>query len=118
MAKKRVTEGASTVSSENSGAAATAKKHHTARTTSAAATTPRKRSKPVVEAGAGNDATNNASISNLADAVARPVSADAEAIARLAYSYWLERGCQGGNQEEDWLRAEAELKARLAVAAR
>jgi hypothetical protein len=36
----------------------------------------------------------------------------------LAYSYWLERGCQGGNHEEDWLRAEAELQARLAVAAR
>jgi len=30
-------------------------------------------------------------------------------IARLAYSYWEARGCQGGSPEEDWLRAEREL---------
>jgi len=34
-------------------------------------------------------------------------------IARLAYSYWEERGCQGGSSEEDWLRAEQELRARM-----
>lgn len=36
-----------------------------------------------------------------------------EAIARLAYSHWLER--QNGNEgsaEEDWLRAERELRER------
>jgi hypothetical protein len=32
-----------------------------------------------------------------------------EEIARLAYSYWEARGCQGGSPEEDWLRAEREL---------
>ena len=32
-----------------------------------------------------------------------------EEIARLAYSYWVARGYQGGSQEEDWLRAEREL---------
>src|SRR5690349_10629670 len=31
-------------------------------------------------------------------------------IARLAYSYWEARGCQGGCPEEDWLRAEDELR--------
>ena len=31
-----------------------------------------------------------------------------EAIAKLAYSYWEERGCQDGNPDEDWARAEAE----------
>jgi hypothetical protein len=31
-------------------------------------------------------------------------------IAQLAYSYWLARGCQGGSAEEDWLRAEQELR--------
>ena len=30
-------------------------------------------------------------------------------IAALAYSYWADRGCQGGSPEEDWLRAEQEL---------
>ena len=33
-------------------------------------------------------------------------------IAALAYSYWEERGYQTGSPEEDWLRAEAELRAR------
>lgn len=33
-------------------------------------------------------------------------------IARLAYSYWQSRGGKGGSPEEDWLRAEAELRAR------
>jgi len=35
-----------------------------------------------------------------------------EQIARLAYAYWQNRGCPDGSPEEDWLRAEAELKAR------
>lgn len=35
-----------------------------------------------------------------------------EEIARLAYSYWKERGCQGGSPEEDWFRAEQELRSR------
>ncbi|MGD1074173.1 MAG: DUF2934 domain-containing protein [Bryobacteraceae bacterium] len=35
-----------------------------------------------------------------------------EEIAKLAYLYWEARGCQGGSQEEDWLRAERELLSR------
>jgi hypothetical protein len=34
-----------------------------------------------------------------------------EAIAKLAYSYWEARGYQGGSSEEDWIRAETELRA-------
>jgi hypothetical protein len=34
-----------------------------------------------------------------------------EEVARLAYSYWESRGCAGGSPEEDWLRAEEELRA-------
>ena len=33
-----------------------------------------------------------------------------EQIASLAYSYWEARGFQGGSPEQDWLRAEQELK--------
>jgi len=40
-----------------------------------------------------------------------------EQIAQLAYSYWEARGCQGGSSEEDWLRAEDELRANRAAAA-
>ena len=41
-----------------------------------------------------------------------PIAAEPshEEIARLAYSYWEARGCQGGSSEEDWLRAEREIR--------
>ena len=42
-----------------------------------------------------------------------PVVSHAE-IAILAYSFWEARDGQGGSPEEDWLRAEQELKARRA----
>ena len=41
---------------------------------------------------------------------------DQEAIARLAYSYWEDRGCQNGSPDEDWFRAEAEIRSRFAPA--
>jgi hypothetical protein len=34
-----------------------------------------------------------------------------EDIALLAHSYWQARGCQGGSPDEDWLRAEQQLRA-------
>ncbi len=41
---------------------------------------------------------------------------DHESIARLAYDYWLTRGCADGLAQQDWLRAEHDLLAlRLAV---
>lgn len=33
-------------------------------------------------------------------------------IASLAHSYWEARGCPGGSAEEDWRRAEEDLKSR------
>lgn len=47
---------------------------------------------------------------------ADPAALDQEEIARLAHSYWEARGCQGGSPEDDWLRAERELKAMRAAA--
>jgi len=35
-----------------------------------------------------------------------------EEIAELAFLYWEARGYQGGSPEEDWLRAELELRTR------
>ena len=47
-----------------------------------------------------------------------PVSAEEhEEIARLAYSYWHARGCPIGSPEEDWYRAENELRKMIAAAA-
>ena len=40
-----------------------------------------------------------------------------EAIARLAYFYWEERGCPNDSPDENWFRAEAELRNQLAAAA-
>lgn len=45
---------------------------------------------------------------------AASVAFSTEEIARLAYSYWEQRGYQGGSPESDWLRAEQELKTRAA----
>ena len=42
---------------------------------------------------------------------------DREAVARLAYSYWEARGFIGGSPEEDWLRAEREVRETLAASA-
>lgn len=36
---------------------------------------------------------------------------DREEIARLAYSCWEARGGDGGSPEDDWFRAERELRA-------
>jgi hypothetical protein len=41
----------------------------------------------------------------------RNVEIEPEEIARLAYWYWEARGSQGGSPEEDWLRAERQLRA-------
>lgn len=42
---------------------------------------------------------------------------DREAVARLAYSFWEARGFTGGSPEEDWLRAERELRQMQAITA-
>ena len=34
-----------------------------------------------------------------------------EAIEKLAYQYWLNRGCPSGSAEEDWYQAERALLA-------
>ncbi len=40
------------------------------------------------------------------------VTPSQEAIAAVAFSYWQERARRGGSAEEDWLRAEQELKGK------
>jgi hypothetical protein len=44
-----------------------------------------------------------------------PAASFQEAVARLAYSYFVARGSQGGSPEEDWLRAEQELRAAYTI---
>jgi hypothetical protein len=40
-----------------------------------------------------------------------------EQTAALAYSYWEARGCPEGSSEEDWYRAESDLRKPAAKAA-
>jgi hypothetical protein len=42
---------------------------------------------------------------------------DQEVTALLAYFYWEARGCPHDSPHEDWFRAEAELRNRIAAAA-
>jgi hypothetical protein len=35
-------------------------------------------------------------------------------VAALAYQKWLKKGCKHGNDKQDWLEAELEVKAELA----
>jgi hypothetical protein len=42
--------------------------------------------------------------------VTQELLVDRDAIARVAYSYWEARGFIGGSPEEDWLRAEREVR--------
>jgi hypothetical protein len=37
----------------------------------------------------------------------------AEKIAMLAYQKWMKGGCKHGNDQKDWMEAEAELKAEM-----
>jgi predicted RNase H-like nuclease (RuvC/YqgF family) len=39
------------------------------------------------------------------------VAISTEQVAELAHKYWAERGYTDGGQEQDWLRAEQELRA-------
>jgi hypothetical protein len=50
--------------------------------------------------------TRRQMVDNLKDSVEPP---SREAIEKLAYQYWVERGCPLGSPEQDWLRAECDL---------
>jgi len=71
-----------------------------------------KRTAPAVDAGVDGAVTPVAQTLPVPETT--PVPPSQEQIACLAYSYWVERGYQGGSPEEDWLRAEKELLAVVA----
>ena len=61
--------------------------------------------------------SSTSEISSPASARATEPVIDREAVALLAYSYWEARGFTGGSPEEDWLKAERELRTVLAASA-
>ena len=73
---------------------------------------PAKRAKAAVEPSSSIDTTAITYSEEVVTSTKSVVSSDE--IAKLAYSYWESRGYQGGSPEDDWMRAEQELTARLA----
>lgn len=97
------------VTAEAPTAAEPRKKASTAKPKTAAAATHKRTSTP----------QKSKVVAEVAEVVAEPVAfvppvqtprmpTHAE-IAALAYSFWQQRGFQGGSPQEDWLRAEQEL---------
>ena len=62
-----------------------------------------------------NGAAEAAQAAAAAPAASGSVTIPHEEIQRLAYFYWLERSGQGGSPEDDWFRAEAELRRRYGL---
>ena len=62
---------------------------------------------------------SSAAVNSISQTPATPVEMqpDHAEVARVAYSYWERRGYQGGSPQEDWLRAERELRSRETFAA-
>jgi Protein of unknown function (DUF2934) len=59
----------------------------------------------------------NSETSNQAAGLAGDGALDQEAITILAYYYWEARGCPHDSPQEDWFRAESDLRNRISAAA-
>jgi hypothetical protein len=70
---------------------------------------PAKKSANGVEA---NPVAENHSANGQANGHAHGHAAPHDEVARLAHSFWQERGHKHGQHEEDWYRAEQELRGR------
>jgi hypothetical protein len=107
MARKRTTDLTTIASTEGAGAAAApANKRRAARAKSSAGNQP--------------DAVPedlSAQSGTAAQQAPPDPAVDREEVERLAHSYWEARGCPEGSAEEDWFRAEQEVRARRAAAA-
>lgn len=104
MARKRNTENEIVVST---GSASARRKTTTPRPRRAAATTTEAAAVPAVE--------ESASIQP--EPVMMPYEPAHDEIAALAYSYWADRGYQGGSPDDDWANAEQALRSRKAATA-
>jgi len=78
----------------------------TAEAGSARRTSTRRKSRSASVPGSPNA---NLSESALEEAL-KPAVSEYEQVALLAYSFWEARGRQGGSSEEDWYRAEREVR--------
>jgi hypothetical protein len=117
MARKRSQDAETALSaqSQGTGAAAAAAPARTKkdRGTRSKASPARSNSEAIPAVPSENSEASSVSISNLADAVAEiDIDISHDEIARLAYLYAEARGFQGGSSDDDWFRAERELRQR------
>ena len=61
---------------------------------------------------ASNASSKKAASNGAANLTKQQILGDTTAIERLAYQFFVERGCQHGHDREDWSRAEAVIKKR------
>ena len=61
----------------------------------------------------GNETQQESVVESPQESPAVSNGPDEEEVARLAHQYWLERGSPIGTPEEDWFRAEAEIRKRM-----
>jgi hypothetical protein len=73
---------------------------------------PKRVSRPTVDIASAPTSEPEVQAVAVVAAAVVPVESFQDAVARLAYSYWEARGCQGGSPEADWLRAEQELSVK------
>ncbi|MGC9969099.1 MAG: DUF2934 domain-containing protein [Bryobacteraceae bacterium] len=78
----------------------------------------RKRAIRVRAAAASSGGEPQACAPNGAQAPMEFSVSEQEEIARLAYSYWEARGGEGGSPEDDWFRAEQEVRGKRQVSTR
>ena len=67
---------------------------------------------PATAAGKKTATRNAASATNGAPSNVREMKLSHEQVARLAHRFWAERGHQHGRHEDDWFRAEQELRGK------
>lgn len=79
----------------------------TVKKTRTTAAKPRKAAKKTVNGAGADPAIEN----HHANAQERSISQ--EEVARLAHTYWQQRGGKHGHHVEDWFRAEQELRTRV-----
>jgi len=72
---------------------------------------------PAVKPKRRRKAAAGAEPQTVADFLAEFTPSEREEVARLAYSYWEQRGRQHGSPDEDWYRAEEEVRRQRAASA-
>jgi hypothetical protein len=110
MARKR-NEARSVISSEGAGVSAT----HRRSLRPPVAPTPVETQPEPVAAPAASEPVERAAVATAAAAAAETLAlteAEQDEVARLAYTYWEERGRTHGSPDEDWYRAVQEVKGR------